>query len=421
MARRWLASMASLYAVQAANVILPLATMPLLARVLGPHEWGGVALAQAIAINIALVIDFGFTMSATRDAARAVGDGARLSALAAGVMGAKALLALPTALVATVVALLFLPVVTPAMLAAALVWGVVQGLHPGWLLQGLERLRLCAAIDVAARLGVAAAILLLVRAPGDGWIAVAAYAAGWVVTTIAGSAIALRLVRMRRPRWGDVRAALSHGGTIFAHRVSVAAYSTANALLLGLLALPSAVACWAGSERLVRTPLNLLWPAVQALYPHVNRLSRDDPSAARRTTLRTLTVLVGAAALAGTVIACAAPLIVAILLGPAYAEAVPVLRTLALLPPMVAASTVLGTQVLLPAGRDRAFTGIALTAGAVNILGALAFAPRWGAVGMAWSVVATEACVLALQLRHALPLLRAAPTVSAQLSPRPGA
>src|SRR5580704_19568321 len=86
---------ASLYGVQIATYAVPLVTIPYLARVLGVSGWGLVAIAQGFGSYIALLGEYGFGLSATREVARQRDDREKLADIFAGVLGAKlALLAI---------------------------------------------------------------------------------------------------------------------------------------------------------------------------------------------------------------------------------------------------------------------------------------------------------------------------------------
>lgn len=60
----------SLLTVQIAKYILPLVSIPYLARILGPQEWGLVIFAQVSAQWFEMILDYGFNLSATREIAR---------------------------------------------------------------------------------------------------------------------------------------------------------------------------------------------------------------------------------------------------------------------------------------------------------------------------------------------------------------
>ena len=63
-------SLASLYGVHAFNYLVPLFTLPYLARVLGAAEWGAFAFADAYGRVVGLVIEYGFGLSAAREVSR---------------------------------------------------------------------------------------------------------------------------------------------------------------------------------------------------------------------------------------------------------------------------------------------------------------------------------------------------------------
>src|SRR5271169_2187975 len=56
----------SLYAGQAAMYLAPLITIPYLTRVLGPAARGRYSFAMAISVQLALLVDFGFGITASR-------------------------------------------------------------------------------------------------------------------------------------------------------------------------------------------------------------------------------------------------------------------------------------------------------------------------------------------------------------------
>jgi polysaccharide transporter, PST family len=65
-----LKNVTSLGFVQLSNYILPLITLPYLARVLGPNYFGLVMMAQATMIYLTLMTDYGFNLSATKEIAK---------------------------------------------------------------------------------------------------------------------------------------------------------------------------------------------------------------------------------------------------------------------------------------------------------------------------------------------------------------
>lgn len=387
---------AALYGVHAAGLLLPLVTIPYLARVLRPEGWGLVVFAQSFAAWLALLLEFGFYLSATRMIARARDDRRRVAEVVAGVQRAKGLLLL-VLLAAGAVAYVAVPTLRahPGYLAWVLFIAVAQGFSVLWYFQGMERMRGVAAVEVLAKVAATVGIFAWVRGPEDGWRVLALQAvtsALWVGLTTRWM---YREVRRVRVGWRAAVEMLRAAFGLFLFRSTAGAYNQANPFILGLLAGPQAVGFFGGAERVVRAATGLIQPVSQALYPRMSHLALRDPREAGRL-IRTSLLLVGGLGVAiGAVLAVGAPLWVRILLGEGYEAAVPVLRFLALLPPLVAVGTVLGIQWALPMGHDRPFYALVFGAAALNVTLAALLAPRYGALGMAGAVILAEGSVAA--------------------------
>src|ERR1700689_2122407 len=83
----------ALYGVQVGRKLIPLVSIPYLARVLGPAGWGTVAFIAAMAELLVICIEFGFNISATREVARNRDNPRACGKVMAGVLGAQTCLA----------------------------------------------------------------------------------------------------------------------------------------------------------------------------------------------------------------------------------------------------------------------------------------------------------------------------------------
>lgn len=384
----------ALYGVQAMNFAVPLLTLPYLARTLEPTAWGNLVFAEAFARYTAMLVEYGFQLSATRDIARTRHQPEQRAGHVGGVLGGQLLLAL--AALATIPPLLLWAAPfqgRAGLLWMALAWGLALAASPVWYFQGMERMKVMALIDITAKAISAAGLFLLIHHPGDEARAVALQAVMALLSTGIGFVLVTRETRLAPPSFAAGWAALRAGFSLFLFRSAVSLYTTANVLLLGLFATPAVVGLFGGAERLLRASLASFAPLNQTFFPRVTYLMEHDPAAARRTTRASALVMLALGLAIGAFLAAAAPWIVAILLGPRYEGAVPLLRWLALLAPLVALSNVLGLQWMLPLGLERDFNVILIAAGLFNVAAACYLAPHYGAIGMAGSVVAAETAV----------------------------
>lgn len=385
----------ALYWVQLAVFVLPLVTLPYLARVLGPEGLGPVVVAQSFAMLLGTFLEYGFNLSATRDVARQRESPRQLALTVSDVLGAKLLLVGLS--VIPVAAALAVPSLrsSPDLLLLAWVAAVSQGLYPLWYFQGTERLRVPAVLELTGRGLTAVFILLLVREADEGWKVLALQAA----TGVAGSAIALRLMYREvpaiRPELARAVGALRRGWHLFISSGAVTLFTSANVIVLGLFASAAQVAYFGAAEKLTRAAVRLMSPVSQAVYPRMSSLlARDAAARARQLARLTLAVLLVLSGTAAALMIVLAPTLVSVLFGEGFEGSVAVLRILALMVPLVALSGVLGLQWMLPMGMDRAFTRVLIAAGLVNLGLAVALAPAFGAAGMAAAVVGAELLVV---------------------------
>jgi PST family polysaccharide transporter len=388
--------MLALYAVHAANVLIPLVTIPYLARVLRPQGWGALALAQTLAIYITMLIEYGFNISAAREVARYQGRPERFPDIVAGVWGAKLLLACAAILLSS--ALYFcVPALRaqPALIAAAVGWGIIQGFSPIWFFQGVERLAVSSVIDCACKITAVGLTFRFVKETQDGWRVLAFAAAASALSNIILSFLAYQSVRFQLPTRKLTFDAMAMGWNMFIYRGTVSLYTTANTFLVGLFAPPAAVAFFTGADRIARAGRASLDPIMRSIFPRVSNMVQHSVQEGRRFIWRVAWVLGLASTAGGAVLFIFAPTIVRIMLGPGYEAAAPVLRIMSLLAPLITMAMTLGNMWAQPLGFDAHINRIIITAGALNIALACVLVPLLQARGMAFVVVATEAFVLA--------------------------
>jgi polysaccharide transporter, PST family len=384
----------SLFGVQVASYIVPLVTIPYLARVLGAAAWGKVAFAQAFGSYISLLGGYGFALSGTREVARNRESREKLSEILAGVLGAEGLLC-GAAMVVALLARHWIPILRAdrALFWAAMLWALAQAFSVMWFFQGLERMRLVATLDISAKALAVVGIFVLVRAPQDGWIVLVVQGLALAVSFGIGLGFAYSQLPLQLPRWGWSWSALRMGWSMFLFRGSVSLYTVGNAFILGLFVSPQLVGYYAGAEKISRAFWALLNPINQTVYPHMNHLVQYARERAIRLARISVVIMGLCGSFMGALVFLCAPLLVRAILGQGYAPAASVLRILALLPPLIALSNVFGIQWMLPLGLDRPLNVIIITAGVLNLSLAAILAPSYGATGMAWAVVSAETLV----------------------------
>ena len=391
-------NIASLYGVQLAAYVVPLATLPWLTRVLGPVGFGRIAFCNAVISYFVLFADYGFNYSATRAVALSYADRSGRSRVFWNTLVAKALLAVigfPILLLLTVLFTDFAAVRPLLMITYLTVVGTV--LTPTWYFQGTERQTVLSGITIAVRALSVPAVFLCVRSAQDVQLA-ATISAGMPV--IAGVLCMMFLYRDRQidafqfsPQ--ALLQSLRDGWHLFISTASISLYGATNSVVLGLIAGPAAVGHYSAAEKLVQAAQGMLLPINQSVFPRVSRLFGESRESAFALIRKVLRVQGGIALGLSLLLIAAAPLLIRIVFGPQFETTIDVLRWLALLPFLVGLSNVLGVHTMIAMGMNRAVSRILVSAGAINIVLLLVLTPRFGAVGAAMSVVTTEFFVTA--------------------------
>ena len=398
--RRWLRTriadnVIALYGVQACTYFLPLITFPYLARTLGPGAWGAVLFAQSIGAFIAVIVEYGFDFSATRETARSYEDKSRLKDLIAGVLGAKAFLSalcLAAAFVARPFTLRIAP--EPVLYWASIIWGIGQGINMLWYFQGQQRMRVSGALDVGGKAIATLSIFVLVHRPTDGWKVMVAQALGCVVAHGITVAMAYAEVGFRLPTVRLVSEVLRVGWALFLFRASQILLTSVNGIILGFLSSPAQLGLYVGADKIGQVSRQSLWPLTQALFPHQAQKAQNDPRQAALIFRRSVLIIGGLGLCSGLVLILGAPLLIRIALGNSFDAAIPTLRVLGLLTPLSTLVGVVGFQWMLPLGMDRQFTRVFFTAGLLHVAIASALTLSLASLGMAIAVVCSQAYIL---------------------------
>jgi polysaccharide transporter, PST family len=106
----------------------------------------------------------------------------RLSRLVSGVLGAESLLAILGVCGAIIFREFNQHIAASNLLFwMGTIWGVFQTINMLWFFQGLERMRLASALEIAGKVTATLSIFVLVRRPEDGWKVMAAQCLGCAV------------------------------------------------------------------------------------------------------------------------------------------------------------------------------------------------------------------------------------------------
>lgn len=398
--RRQLVSNAlSLYVVQGLNYLVPLLVLPFLLRALGPRDYGAILLAQSLMGYALILTTFGFNFSAARDISVARRDPQAVAKVYWTTMAAKGALLLASCGVLAVI-VTAVPAFREHWRVCAACSLLVLGdvLFPQWYLQGLERLKEAALAQAISRLAVAAAIILMVRSPGDMLLAAALSSAPQLLAVFVSRALGRPLApaAFYRPSLADVSGALKRSWHIFASSVSTTLYLNTNTFVLGLMCGTPAVAEYGLANRLISVLQGIATPISQAVFPRASLLFAERRAEAWALLARVTRLVLPIIALASLCVGVFAPEIVRVLGGEAYAGAATAVRIMMINPVLIAAAGIPAQTIMVNTGLTKQMMRAYLAAGIVNLAVLPFLVSAYAASGAALSLAIAEtvACTL---------------------------
>lgn len=386
----------------------------LVARFLGPAEFGQLSAALAVFALASAATDFGFSLVLGRELATDEAQRGRL--LRAGVRAQTAWSLLITLIVAGIAVASGLDSLRGQILLILLPAVAISGLlGTRQVFLVLYRTQHLALIDVVTNV-LQVGAMIAVAASGGGPVAIAVtMSAGAVLNTVVVAIAGLRLVDRRRPDRALLgwvfKAALPLGVASFLST----AYSAIDLVLLGWLVTGAALGQYAAAAKLFSLMTVIPGLVMAAALPGLSSVRRD------RRQLSELVARVWHWLAASALPICAgaavfAEPIVEIAFGPGYEGAVAVVRIFALAGVLSILASMIDT-LMAAESMGRALVAKNVCALVVNVGGNLALVPSYGVKASAWVTVATEfvVCLIGLALLRG----RLSPLPAAGVMPGP--
>ena len=264
----------SLSLVQLSNYILPLITLPYLARVLGTTNFGLVLMAQATMIYLTLLTDYGFNLSATKEIAKNQNNLSIVSQIFTTVMSIKVTLLIISSFI-LIGLVQWIPVFHDhkTLFYASFLIVVGNTFLPTFLFQGLEKMTFIAIFNFIAKLGFTGLIFILIKSPGDyKWVH-----GLWGLNYIIVDAVAISIIifkfkiRLLQPQFSQFKATLNYSFEYFLSRIAIAIYLNTNVIFVGILLSPENAGLYGGAEKLLFAITTFYAPLIETIYPYISR------------------------------------------------------------------------------------------------------------------------------------------------------
>ena len=273
-------NVASLAGLQAITYVLPVVILPYLFRVIGAEKFGLIFFAQAFVQYFNILMDYGFSVSATKEISLYRNEHAQVSKIFSAVMLVKLALAF-ISLILLAIIVYFVPKFRNDWPVYVLSFGAVMGntIFPVWFFQGLEKMKYIADLNIVGGLLLAVLIFFFVKGPQDYLLVPLINSAVFLVTGLLGQYIVFRKFRVsfKFEGYKNVREQLNAGWDIFISIVAINAYTTTRIFTVGLLTNNAVTGFYSIAEKIASVVQTFpLTSFSQAIFPRLSKIYHKD-------------------------------------------------------------------------------------------------------------------------------------------------
>ena len=277
-----------------------------------------------------------------------------------------------------------------------------------WYYQGIENFRLQTVRNFIVKILGLVLILILIKKPSDLWLYIVIYIGMNLLGNLSLWINKLRSDGFARPDTGKFKTHLSHSLVMFLPQIATTVYAQLDRVMIGGLVndgnLQAGV--YDNAEKIVKIALTVVTSIALVMLSRVaNTYMKNERNKAREYIYSSfrMYMCLGTPIMFG-VAAIADVFVERFFIDAANAEMIsPVIVLLCPIILFIGGSSVFGTQYLVPTNRMRPYTVSVFAGMAVNIVFNFIFIPAYGARGAAIATVIAELTVLIVQmiaLRH---------------------
>ncbi|MFH4543807.1 oligosaccharide flippase family protein [Vibrio alginolyticus] len=378
--------------IRVGRIAAPLVLIPILSKTFGNDKLGIYLLFLSVANWLALVVDYGFVFSATKEVASKRDDIHTLRKILSEVTSAKILLILCLFLVSFPILVLFKNLWLVIVLGS--ISGIITGLVPLWYFQGTERSKLPAVCDLIFYLLLVPVALLASKYDLSVYFVVFIYIVLRVIVLLYTTIVVMKELNISSIHISFKGAfnALKLGSGMAFFRLSTTMYITLNGIIVGLILSPLSLVIFSIPEKIARGIVALLSPLSQAIFPRLSYLvEKTNNSNNHFVNSMFISIFFGLSLSVGLFFL--SPYLVSLFLSDNQNEASQVLKYFSVLPVLVSISNSFGLQYLVVMGYEKVFNKIIFSAAFMNLLMIYPLINFFEVQGAVYSVLITESYV----------------------------
>ncbi len=343
----------SYYLINFSDYFLSLIILPFLARTISMEGIGLLGLANTLGVVCLLVMEYGFSLSATREIA-SNNDNKNISLLVSRVLITKLILIIPCFII-SICSFLIVPIFDKyqLLIMLTLIISILNGLTPVWYFQGIQKIYPFALLKISIRIISIIPIFFMVRSVNDIWIVLFFQCISSLLICLISLSWLLKKVKFVSVGFKDITNSLINGWHTFSLTIIPPLFTMFAFFWLSSKLSIESIGLLNSAERIFKAIISIFGPIGQAIYPFlISQLSKDKMRAIIQTRQVFWLYLFISISTSSIIIIVANPFI-KWYLGQAFLESAKILQVFALSIPIIKISHILGRQWMLSIKLDK--------------------------------------------------------------------
>lgn len=384
--------------IQGLNFLVPLLIFPYLARTLDTINFGKLSFATTIILYCTILVDYGFTLSATKQIAETQQDNVRINNIFWNVFFSKLLLFIITIILMGIGVLFFVKIKEVSFILIALVPQLfASAIFPVWYFQGIEKINVIVMSQVIAKFSILPLTFLLVKTNEDVVKAAVIQSFGLLFAAILSWVYIFRKSSIYLPKnlkIINIYNQIKDSTSFFVGGFAISLYTITTPLLLGFLSTPHEVGIYSAADKLRAAIAAIFIIAGGAIFPRVTALFTYNQNSAFYLLKRILIIQLLLLVIVSSSYLLLGDKIINFVLGSKYNEAIRLNPLLIVAMFCSVISVILCNYILVPLGHKQIYYRVPIFISIIHLLYSWVLIKNFASLGASISIAISEVLTL---------------------------
>lgn len=390
---------------QAINTGLPFVTIPWYVNKLGVSGYGKIGVALTIMQFLQLIVEYGFSLTATRILAGSDEKSTVGSQLFADITTIKLLiLVFGVAFISVGIYVVGIQTDLAHLIFIGFLLVLGQAITPAWLFQGWhESVKLMNLIILPKALTVPV-IFLTIRQDVDINFAMFLYVTPYFFTGILCVYVARKkkFIKFEKPSFYRMKKEIRNSFSLFKSSIATSASTLLTQFMISSISGAQELGLYLIAEKIKQGIQAVLMPISIVAYPRIVEKNSTSPEESFYIIQRLAMHMMIGVAITATIISIFSVEIITIIFGDSAIEAVDPLRVLMLATGVTFLNSIASDYIMIPFGREKKYSQLRIYSAILHVIMIWPLIRYYGYVGASVGVLVSEAFLSFLMIRHLL-------------------